>query len=378
MPWAESIAIDALGTVIGVEVRSTQAAAQLRVLWSRCLVKGPPTQQLVAADSLLSLVPAQMNRLVHTLTDRGITTLSGRAVMLHAAGLATEDGSVLVLVAESGTGKTTAAVKLCRQHFGYVTDETVAILESGEVLPFAKPLSIVNDPRVPEVKLHQSPDELGLRTCPDELTVRRIVLLSRHPDPMRPRLSVVDPIDAVAELVLHTSALGQLDRPVQRLLELIDLTGEVLQLDYHEIEDAADLLRSIAPSGAPEQGSATGLSERWIPVAATDSDREQRQSEPGHLHEGNVVDGADFGDYCLLLVESAVVTLGPLGATLWREVRARGQATLPDLVDAAANQHGAHTEAARLVTAAIDSLLAIGVLVGPSGIQHSQPQLPPV
>ena len=121
----ESRFVVAVGGVIG--------EGQLRELWSRCLVQRddetgrPPHARRLVVNTDLALSRSLLHRLAFTMTDRAIEDLSGRAVILHAAGLATVDGDVTALVAASGTGKTTAASMLCRSSFGYVTDETVAV-----------------------------------------------------------------------------------------------------------------------------------------------------------------------------------------------------------------------------------------------------------
>src|SRR4029450_12926385 len=111
----------------------------------------------------------------------GIRALRGQTVMLHAAGLSAEDGSVLALVAASGRGKTTAAVTLARHGLGYVTDETVAIRANGQVVPYPKPLSFVAGGDSGGPKRQHSPDDLGMRGLPAELRLARLVVVDRVP-----------------------------------------------------------------------------------------------------------------------------------------------------------------------------------------------------
>ena len=117
----------------------------------------------------------QGRALLSQVTIRAIEAAAGTRLMLHAAGIADADGLVLALVGPSGMGKTTASVYLSRQGFSYVTDETVSIGPEGDVLPFARPLSL----RRSGGEVQRSPDELGLGLSPRDLRIARIVLLDR-------------------------------------------------------------------------------------------------------------------------------------------------------------------------------------------------------
>ena len=136
-------------------------ADRLLHLWDRALVApdggaAPPpfvvrrTQEgRVEVDGLEQAsddrdVPYLVSR---CLTIASIRRRSGSCVMLHAAGLATDDGGTVALVAGSGTGKTTAG-RLLGRSLGYVSDETVAVEHDLTVRPYPKPLSIVTDPTV--------------------------------------------------------------------------------------------------------------------------------------------------------------------------------------------------------------------------------------
>src|SRR5690242_4779685 len=110
--------------------------------------------------------------------------------MLHAAGLASDDGGTVALVAGSGTGKTTAG-RLLGRSLGYVSDETIAVEHDLTVRPYAKPLSIVTDPTVPTGKHEESPDDLGLRPAAPVLRLAAVAVLERRDDVGGP---VLEPI----------------------------------------------------------------------------------------------------------------------------------------------------------------------------------------
>ena len=116
-------------------------------------------EQIVGSDE-----STVMEWLTARVTLEGIESQHGRLWMLHACGLADPaSGATVVLVAPSGTGKTTAARVLGRT-FGYVSDETVAIGPDGAVVAYPKPLSLLEGGVRP--KRQRSPRELGLVDAP--------------------------------------------------------------------------------------------------------------------------------------------------------------------------------------------------------------------
>ena len=150
----------------------------MRVAWADALADA-------AAEPVETVTPYGSER-VHMLsglsqqvTLAAIEAARGRAWMLHAAGIATPDGQVVVLVGPSGRGKTTASRALGAV-YGYVSDETIAIDDDGRVWPYRKPLSVIEDPAAPKTQL--PPSALGLQPLPDaELRVAAVVLLDRDP-----------------------------------------------------------------------------------------------------------------------------------------------------------------------------------------------------
>ena len=100
--------------------------------------------------------------LVFLATSRAIESARGTHLLFHAACLAAPDtGAAMVLVAASGTGKTTATRRL-GPHFAYLTDETAIIAPDGlTVTPYPKPLSLLGSRGV-RPKTQRGPDDLGL------------------------------------------------------------------------------------------------------------------------------------------------------------------------------------------------------------------------
>lgn len=305
---------------------------------------GPGGQEILAADSRLPLPREVLLRLTFTLNDRAIRDLAGRAVMLHAAGLSHE-GRVLTLVAPSGTGKTTAARHLGRLGLGYVTDETVAILRDGTVVPFPKPLAIV-DPQRPGLKDQLSPDDLGLPPHDAELRAGPLVLLERCSGtcPEAPVLEQVPLLEGLRQLLPQTSALTALGRPLLTLARLVCSAGGVHRLVYDDIADAGPLLVALA-----------GTARASVPASAVRDDLHPAAGE-------EVVDAVGLGEETLVLHTGGQHHLGPLASLIWRSFPEHGAAELTELALAAL---GPHPDAGRIVSETLGSLTDLGLLRRP-------------
>lgn len=347
-----------LDTHAHLRLRADSQVTQVVEDWSRCLVAAGQPQRvddgLLVVDSELPLTQEMRHRLVANLTERGIEDLAGRALMLHAAGVAAEDGRVLALVAESGTGKTTAAHHLCRGTFGYVTDETVAVTPEGHVFPFAKPLSLVTDPQRPQAKEHRGPDALGLNPAPGTpLTLAGIVILARRPDHAgSPKLDDVPLLDAMMELIGHTSVFTRLDRPLEQAARIISRCGPVRRLTYRDITDCDDLLEELVRA-TPEP------IDEWLPMGVTVAPSGDEALE-GSLAARRPDDLIQVGEAALALVGQAPVLLGALALTVWQA--ALGGTTDDDLHTVVVAEHGPHPTSQSLIQGAIEELIAVGLL----------------
>ncbi len=254
-----------------VEVRFVGPATQFLFgaaerAWSRCLAEGPRAPARVA-EPLEVFVPAPgpasagapgnpglgqamaLQRLTQDVTRRLIAAQVGRLLMLHAGAVSHPvTGESLVFVAPGGTGKTTLARTLGRR-YGYLTDETVGIDDSGRIHQYPKPLSL----HVPGGghKEEASPDDLGLARAHPEPTVRGVILLDRPPGHAgAPDIVDLSTLDAVEQILPETSSLSRLPQPLRRLADLAEQCGPVLRCSYAEAGDlgplAADLIGDVA------------------------------------------------------------------------------------------------------------------------------------
>ena len=318
-------------------------------------------------------VPYAVSR---ALTFASIVRRTGECLMLHAAGVAAADGSTVALVAASGTGKTTAASRLGRR-LGYVTDETVAVEDDLRVRAYPKPLSVVVDPTDPHGKSAHSPDELGLLTAPADLRLVATVVLERTDEVDAPVLEPFALVDAATLVLPQTSALPSLERPLDRLAEVLVAGHGPWRLRYREIEDCATIVAELAagrtPGGLPEK-----VEWQWLAGSADPATAAARQQPPpvppppGVFVPDLVVeldtvvvrapyDDALVSDGAVLVLQDALPTTLPgLAARAW--LAATEPTSVARLVEDAEDGLGSHPEAERLVLGAVRSLVEGGLL----------------
>ncbi|QLD12239.1 PqqD family peptide modification chaperone [Microbacterium oleivorans] len=315
---------------------------------------------------------AALAGLSQAVTLAAIEARRGELWMLHAGAVADEHGNVVAIVGPSGRGKTTATRAL-GAHFGYVTDETLAVAPDGTVLPYRKPLSIIEDAAAD--KAQRSASELGLGPLPPAaLRLSAIVLLDRVPGGSdEPVVTPFPLVEALPELVEQTSYLGELPEPLTRIAAHAAAVGGIHRVTYSEAIDLASALAPLfrapgevvlAPSfAAPardaddtadtaDAGDAAGTAgTRWFRAA--------------HLDAIGLT-GADGGQRIALLQPdvdggATLRILDGIGPALWRAADGRAATALAAAVVA---EHGTPPEgdAEVAVQAAVRALADEGVL----------------
>lgn len=274
------VVLEAMGLLVHVWLggsREPELRAEVEKAWSRCLVaeqrsgpSGADAAPAVEVQALLDedlevvagarargavagsdLVPV-MDELSTRVTQACLEQKVGGAWLLHACALADPDsGATVVLVAASGTGKTTAALTLGRE-LGYLSDETAVIGLDGSVEPFAKPLSLLVDGRRP--KRQVSPADVGLLPPPEKAHLVAVALLRRDPEVDGVRVEPVPTVEALPLLAEQTSSLHLLDRPLHTVAGLLDARGGARRLVYAEAADLLPVVREWLDA-SPEGGS---------------------------------------------------------------------------------------------------------------------------
>lgn len=342
------------GLPVTVRAASQAHARALTALWSRCSaydVHGVPADEVVIHDSSPDVGAAGLTRI----TSKVISEHAGTHLMFHATGLADASGRVAALVGRSGSGKTTAAIQLGRETFSYVTDETVVVQSDGSVLPFPRPLAVAE--RGSTKKRVHSPDELGLRDFEGPLHLARVLVLDRQEEaPADPRFEEVDLLSGISELIPQMSALAAMDRPLQRLADLITRCGGVFRFSFTALgDDEAQALQDLLDAEFEAK-------DPWQPLDRPEDTDVARNTglRDLRIRRGGALDGIRVGQEALLLVGSTPIRLSGLGMTIWEA--AADAPTFDDLVERVVTEHGPHPEAESLVREAVESMVAAKVL----------------
>lgn len=298
------------------------------------------------------------------LTGRAIAAQAGRLTLLHSAALADpRTGAAVLLIAESGTGKTTAARRLGR-HLGYLSDETAAIREDLTIVAHPKPLSIV---RPAGGKGEQSPADLGLRPVVPQAWVALTVLLEREAGRV-PDLAPTGLIDALVAAIPQSSSLPAQEQPFASLAAVLTAGSGVHTLRYGEIDAAIPLVLDLL--AGVQRGSARAPEADLIPPGAAYEGKPWCSHPPVRdldlgadalLERGAWVDAVRVADEVLVLNGPRPMRLMGLGSTLW--LAADRPRTRGDLTAAVVDVHGPHPEADRIIGETLTALAGEGLIV---------------
>lgn len=278
-------------------------------------------------------------------TLEALDALRGRRLLLHAAGVAAEDGRTIALVGPSGRGKTTASRHL-GGHFSYVSDETVSVDADLSVEPYRKPLSVITDGLAHKEQI--APSAYGLKDLPTApLRLTAITLLERRPDAAHTGLETVDLIDAICEMTPQISYLPDLAQPLQYLARVFDAIGAPTHLVYRDAVDLPELVAGMFASPAhpnqewalPRRGPATSS---WRATAFDDA---------------ILVDGR-----ACILREGVVTALDQRGCLVWAQCLAG--VSVPQIVATAIAEFGDPGAGAAddLISATLSELRDAGLL----------------
>jgi hypothetical protein len=244
-----------------------ELADAVRAAWDWCLV-APERASAQAADERLTLVldpdlevpppgetsgslvardlPSLMDRLSPLITRRAVSRRKDDLVMFHACAVADPStGEAVILYGPSGAGKTTLARTLCAD-LVYLSDETAGVTADGQVVPYAKPLSIIVRPG-DELKKQVSPGALGLLP-PGDRSFRLGGLVQLRRDPEHRGKAVLEhlaTVEALPELVAQTSYTSSIERPLHRLASLAHEVDGVRRVTYAEAEQLRPLVRAL-------------------------------------------------------------------------------------------------------------------------------------
>lgn len=357
---------------------------RLRTLWARSLDDSAADADVVfrpvpidddAASALAPVIADRVDGSFPYAFSRAVTRAvierhAGSALLLHAAGLVSEDGRRgIVLVAPSGTGKSTAVLRL-GPLFGYLSDELILIDEQDALSGLAKPISLIV-PGFPGSKDESGPDDLGLGPTPATAPrLGALVCLRRDEDVAEPRLAAITVHELLADVVPQTSSLWLIDRPLQRVAAAGVRHGGPFRLEYAEIAEAVPLVRGLLEAEPPSSSVPD-----WIGHPPSQSERWRTPSDVVHL--------PDFGDEAMVsrapwsdaieCADEVSILAGPdftrvagIAATIW--LACSRPLSIAELHDELACVHGPHPDAAELVRDALREMVTRGLaLVGGAG-----------
>lgn len=346
--------VDALGRRVRIDVpgdpRSSHVA-RVRAAWSGALCDSPSEPELAvplrldsrSVDDPDRAFDLGMERLTVEVTLAALASQRGRMLMFHAAGIADATGRVLAFVGPSGRGKTTLSRELGTLH-AYVSDETIAVDRAHIVHPYRKPLSLVREGRP---KQQVSPVDAGLRPLPDApLRLSGLALIDRDPSLDAPEVAEVALVEALPELVAQVSYLRDVAHPLQTIAALCDAVGGVVRVRYPDASTVPALLPGLFDHS--RHGSA------WTP--APDA------APTGSFSSERVTDAIVTDDRVIAMTDTVVHVLDGVAPTIWLTARAGGD--LDRIVHSVQAEFGAppHGDARSRVVAAIDELIAAGLL----------------
>jgi hypothetical protein len=309
---------------------------------------------------------ALAQRITSEVTLGAMRGLRGEALMLHASAVSLDDGRVIGFVGPSGRGKTTAAQAL-GSHYGYVTDETLAVRPDRSVVPYPKPLSIGS---WPGVKVTEPASTLGLRGASAEsLHLSAIVLLDRRPDVDQPFVEQVPIIEALSALVPQTSHFSALQRPLRTLLEIIVATGGVRRVVYAEASSLpalVDELLTVIDDDAPLLTEVGTLAQRDCGcLSGPDATESQSSSSdrPGAYWRSPYVDALLADDYLIVLLSGRVMVLAGVGPALWFAADGLIEEELEQIARRDLPEPPVGVDVAATISDALDGLVKSGILV---------------
>lgn len=237
--------VSGLGTTTVVDTGDRIDRETFRMAWSRC-IKDPVASSDGATQPQSPIGPlSSMTTLTQTITGELIKQRAGELLMLHAGAVCnSKTGATVAYAARGGTGKTTLTHRL-GTNFGYVTDETVGVEpNTWRVVPYEKPLSILESESDLE-KTENSPDDLGLLRAHPKPHLAALLILRRSPSTTSPIWTHLNLFEGITTLIPETSSLRKLNKPLQLLDSLYQAVGGFWLVEYSDTEQIMDRVASF-------------------------------------------------------------------------------------------------------------------------------------
>lgn len=354
----KTLLVDAVGVVVEIDAAALEDAefAIIEEAW-----KDARADERATADTTVTVrdgrpVAEMLSNLSTEVTLAALQQQRGELWMLHAAGLSDEQGRVVVLVAPSGTGKTTAARTLA-QRYRYVSDETVAMDSQGKIFAYRKPLSIIPEGGGTKKQIAPSAFEADVAEA-FVMRLAKIVVLDRHDDgPDEPVISQLSTSEAVQLLGPQSSYLSDMPRALRLIDTHLKMTGGAVRVTYREASSLEPLLDGW-------------LQTQRVDVVAMDSYEVPSSTPLGadRLYRGRMADELRLDDEALTLLLARtegeggrVVVLDGIAPVLWEAANGRTRDELTEAVVAVFGEPEGG-DPGLLVSNAVNELLADALL----------------
>ena len=380
-PRATALTLDL--TVMSLPVRlelaavDTEVERAVRGAWSRCLAPEPIVHPVITVrfpDAGHRSPGELLSEISTRVTLEAIIRWRGHRLLFHAAGLADPDtGRTSILVAASGTGKTTAARTLGTS-LAYLGDETMCVdPEDLGVAAYPKPLSVPL--RNGHPKRQVSPDEVGLLPQSRPARLHHVLLLDR--DPHGPPGEVGPPLplsEALSRLAPNISALPSLPAPLSTLIDVLRRVGGARLVRYRDIRTVRTLLTTLTASPAVPCADRSPLRSWRAPAPADAPDARDVAPPPSGDDDAappprvrcapwvEAVENPEDPEQLIILLAERLVVVGGLAPAVWHACREQGERELGELVTAVVAAHGENPRATSVVARRVRDLVAAGVL----------------
>ncbi|WP_269928352.1 hypothetical protein [Kocuria massiliensis] len=298
--------------------------------------------------------------------------------LFHAAALMQgETGEVTALIGPSGRGKTTASRTLAGSGWTYLSDETCAIDPATlSVLPYPKPLSVIEHPGAPKAQWAAS--GIGLNTWRrgkgPEPRLSRLVILDRvdeAPSGQEDGLYPMPLLRGIQILAEQSSGLAQTPHALRGLAELAERVGGIWRVQYR---DASQLPGLLAGAGDRDHQEWEYVEAMGATGEAAIAPADDERPAASIVSRNPATSGLLTEEGILLMHADRTVLYTPVGADLWLE--AGGGITREDLRQRLEDIYGPAPEGAfeAALAAAVDDG---GVLESVRGPRDGTEDTPP-
>lgn len=278
--------------------------------------KGIETTTIDSADEALAAERLTVHVTMHLLKAH-----AGIKHLLHAAVLGDpESGQAVGLVAASGTGKTTAASVLGAS-FAYLSDETAVVsTDDLSILPYPKPLSVIEDEQAPKVQY--DPAHRGLKVAAPEqsYTLSHLVILDRDKTGQASVSWERLPLDeALFTIVLQSSGVQQMPQGLAELAHLLNRVGGAIRLTYSEVTDTVPFFKKLLAGRI----HLDPLEESFEYQAAPTHEHSHRLTQQAHsegtayFHRAEGTEVLAIGENFFIATEGVLSHISIIGYDIW-------------------------------------------------------------